>query len=282
MPELPSIQFRETFLTTTDGVRLRVREPEFDGTPRAELIITHGLGEHCRRYEHVAAALAEIRVRAWLYDLRGHGKSGGRKGDARRYGLFLEDLETVRRMVSRASSEGLFLLGHSFGGQITARYLEEQRPDVLGAVILSPWLRLAFQPDKWRIALARLCLWLCPGWAHHNPAMPEKLSRDLKYLMGLPDAELMHRRLTPRLYFEITSAGVTTLEHAKEIDVPLLLIHGDADTVTCSKATELLYERVTSSDKTLRVVPEALHETHNDLCRQEVLGAVCDWVSARL
>src|SRR3954451_6416028 len=96
-----------------DAGRLFTRVVRGCSTPiRAEVVVTHGLGEHSGRYAHVAAALARRGLRMWGYDVRGHGRSDGRRGDARRYEGLLEDLGLV---FTEAAREGraIFLMGHS-------------------------------------------------------------------------------------------------------------------------------------------------------------------------
>lgn len=281
MLPITSPAFQEAMLLVAEGITLRLRVVEMpEEEVEAEVVLTHGFGEHSRRYEHVAAAFAGCGIRTWTYDLRGHGRSGGRRGDASTYDLFLDDLAKV---VERASGTGrpCFLLGHSFGGQITLRYLQERKPEVRGAVICSPWLKLAFDPPWWRIALARMAFRVCPGWTQNTPAQMAHLSRDQEYLLSMPDLDLMHRLLSPRLYFAMEAAGRKALEEAGALHVPLLLIHGEADRVTCALATQELYERAMSTDKTLLLYPEARHETHNDLCRDRVLSDICRWICDR-
>ncbi len=269
-------------ISAAEGVSLRLRTVEMpESEVVAEVVLTHGFGEHSRRYEHVAAAFANCGIRAWSYDLRGHGRSGGRRGDASNYGLFLDDLAQVLECAS-STLNPCFLLGHSFGGQITLRYLQERRPAISGAIICSPWLKLAFEPPWWRIALARLALRLCPGWTQNTPARVAHLSRDQEYLLSMPDLDLMHRMLSPRLYFAMVEAGQKALAEGGALQVPILLIHGDADEVTCARATQRLYERVASKDKTLALYPDARHETHNDLCRDRVLADICGWINDRV
>lgn len=282
MPSIAPVAFKEMMIPAKEGISLRLRNVEMpEHEVVAEVVLTHGLGEHCRRYEHVAGALAAKGFRLWAYDLRGHGRSGGRRGDATGYELLLDDLDLV---FQRATREGRasFLFGHSFGGQITLRYLQERQPEVRGAVICSPWLRLAFTPPWWRLALARFALGVCPGWTQKTSAVPAHLSRDLEHLLGLPDLELTHHRISPRLYFAIEAAASRALAGASSLDVPLLLIHGADDPVTCARATKEFYERVGSVDKTFEIYPDARHETHNDLCRDQVLSDICNWIGARV
>ena len=94
----------------------------------------------------------------------------------------------------------------------------------------------------------------------------------------MPNPELCHDIISARLFFSIEKAGLTALEQAPTLRVPILLIHGAEDSVTCRRATELFHERAGSEDKTLIIYPEARHETHNDLGRERVLADICDWI----
>src|SRR5690606_37940782 len=150
-----------------------------------------------------------------------------------------------------------------------------------GAVILSPWLRLAFLPPKWRVLLAKAALFVVPGLCQKTPSDASQLSRDLEHLAAMPNPELCHDVISGRFFFAIEKAGAQVLERASELQLPILLIHGAEDSVTCPKATTLLKERVASQDKTLIIYPEARHETHNDLGRERVLTDVTEWITVR-
>src|SRR4051812_45667979 len=128
--------------------RLFVRTAQLQTPVRAEVLLTHGLGEHSARYTHVAAALAERGLRMWAYDLRGHGHSSGPRGDAR-YEDLLDDLAQVHAEVAQ-SGRPVFFMGHSMGAQISLSFLWRRPVESRGAIIASPWLRLAFEPPRWR------------------------------------------------------------------------------------------------------------------------------------
>lgn len=278
---LTTLAFREEYIQTRDGLSLRLRIAEIDGPVLADIVLTHGLGEFCGRYGHVAAALAARGLRLWTYDLRGHGRSGGRRGDASEYRLLVEDLQSIINH-ARKDSTVLFVMGHSLGGQITLSYLLEHGADGLrGAVITSPWLRLAFVPPRWRVLLAKAAMYFFPGLSQRTPSEATQLSRDMEHLASMQDLELCHDRISGRLFFSIEKAGAEALERASELTLPILLIHGGEDLVTCRKATELFHERLRSEDKTLIIYPEARHETHNDLCRERVLADIRDWIEIR-
>jgi alpha-beta hydrolase superfamily lysophospholipase len=98
----------------------------------------------------------------------------------------------------------------------------------------------------------------------------------------MPDLDLVHRKLSPRLFFSIGKQGRLALQEAELFRPPLLLIHGDADSVTCHRATERFFARCSSADKVLHLQKGAFHETHNDLCREQVITLITNWIEERL
>ena len=271
----------EGFVERGADTRLLVRVAHPDREARAVVVLTHGLGEHSSRYGHVAAALVARGLRVGAWDLRGHGRSSGPRGDVTDYDLLVEDLAAVCAHF-RVEGRPLFLFAHSLGAQIALNYLEQRNAGCDGAVIASPWLRLAFDPPRWRLWLARLALRWRPAFVQKTGTTLERMSRDLEHLASFPDLDLVHHGISARMYFAVRAAGERVLAAAAAVRTPLLLIHGDDDPVTSHRATCEFFERAGAADKTLRIYPGVRHETHNDLDRALVLGEIGDWIEARL
>ena len=272
---------RQEFVDCAGGVRLFVRMANPAESARATVVITHGLGEHSNRYGHVAEGLMAHGCQAIAWDLRGHGRSGGMRGDVVHYDHFLEDFAAVSEPY-RAAEKPLFLFAHSLGGQIVLRFLQEKKVACQGAIIASPWLRLAYDPPWWKLALAQLAMRCWPGMVQPTGHRWERLSRDRSHLLSFPDAELVHHGISARMYFAVREAGEQVMADAARLTTPLLLLHGDADPVTSHHATCEFFERTSAVDKTLRIYPGSRHETHNDLDREQVIREIADWVEARL
>ncbi len=255
---------------------------------RPTVLLTHGLGEHSARYWHVEERLASHGYDVASYDLRGHGRSGGRRGDAPGFQAFLDDLAQIvatvneRRALASPAPGPLFLYGHSLGGLITLRFLQDRRdPSVSGAIAASPWLQLAFAPQRWKLLLAAITRWVCPGYRQITGLDPSRLSRDAEFLAAMPDLHLSHHQLSARLFYEIRQSCTALLTGAAKIPYPLLLLHGQADPVTSWMATNDFFQAAVSPDKTLKLYPGVFHETHNDLDREEVLTDIVSWLRLR-
>lgn len=275
-----SCEFDEGKIETRDGLRLRLRTAILSGPVRAELLVTHGLGEHAGRYTHVAAALAERGIRVTAYDLRGHGRSPGARVDVERYELLLDDLRAVLDRV-RAAGRPVFLLGHSLGAQVTLRLLQREQLPVVGAIVLAPWIWLAFEPPWWKLILARLALRYFPQLRFPTGMKIEGLTRDRAHVEAMMDADLVTHSISARMYFAVCEQGERVLRESNRLATPVFLAHGDSDPVTHWRATEELYVRPGPAEKIFKAYSDAVHELHNDTIREEVLRDIGDWIVAR-
>jgi acylglycerol lipase len=278
-PGLPS---QDWMHTARDGTRLFVRSSDpAHGTARGSILITHGMGEHSGRYDHVVQRLNGAGLRVITWDLRGHGRSEGRRGDIRDYSLLIDDLLEIWS-IALSGPGPLFLYGHSLGGQITLNFAVRHKPAAAGLVITSPWLRLAFAPPRWKVSLARIAAHVWPSFTQNTDVVPSRLSRDLDFLLAMPDPHLVHHRMSARMYQALTTGAIHAGRNAVELPYPILLIHGAHDPVTSVSATTQFFDALRSQDKSLVIVPKALHETHNDLCRDSVLDQITAWLDARI
>src|SRR5262245_6385417 len=84
-------------LRTDDGLPLYWRQWSKPGMDKARgtVLIVHGLGEHIGRYDHVATRLNSWGWHVVGHDQRGHGASGGPRGDIPNPERLLQDLALV-------------------------------------------------------------------------------------------------------------------------------------------------------------------------------------------
>lgn len=279
-PPAPTV--RQWMHTAQDGARLFVRSSDpASGAARGSILLTHGMGEHSGRYTHVIQHLNAAGLRVLTWDLRGHGRSDGRRGDIRDYGLLIDDLHQVWSL-ARSAPGPIFLYGHSLGGQITLNFAIRHHPDAAGLIITSPWLRLAFAPSRLKLSFAWVAVHIWPSFTQDTDMPPTRLSRDLDFLMAMPDLHLVHHRMSARMFRALTAGAVRASRDAVDLPYPILLLHGADDPVTCVNATRELFAALRTKDKSLVIIPNALHEPHNDLCRDSVLTQITDWLVARL
>ena len=155
-------------LTAADGTTLHGRQwiPE---DPIAMVCLIHGLGEHCGRFDHVARFLCKSGIAVYGMDLRGHGRSPGKRGHARCQNLW-DDVEALMKHARLSQLDlPIFLYGHSWGGNIVSNFLlRRNASEVRGAILSSPWLKLSFEPKTVEKMLGQVMANIYPSFTQSN------------------------------------------------------------------------------------------------------------------
>lgn len=249
--------------------------------PKAVVCLVHGLGEHTGRYAHVAAALNDAGYAVLGFDLRGHGKSGGRRGHTPSYDTLMDD---IGRLLDEAATRypGLprFLYGHSLGGNLVLTYALRRRAAIAGVISTSPGLRVANPLPAAQLALAKVMNKLYPSLQMANGLALDGLARDPEVIRAYTGDPLVHNKISVRLAMGMFEAGEWVIAHAAEFPVPLLLMHGTADKLTSAPASQEFAAKA-GSVCTLKLWEGFYHETHNEPEKAEVLGFMIDWLDRR-
>jgi len=248
----------------------------------AVICLVHGMGEHMGRYSHVADMMTAEGYAVFGFDQRGHGRTEGKRGHTPNYESLLEGVDM---MVAEAKRKypgiPLFLFGHSMGGNVTLNYLLRRQPDISGAIVTGPWLRLAFKPPSLQAIVGRIIEKIHPGYTNRRPLAAESLTTDPAMIQRYISDPLGHGQITVRFFFGVQQAGIWALEHAQKLKVPILLMHGGDDKVTSLPASKQFAERA-GSLVTWREWPDFKHELHNETRREEVFDVIRDWLDERL
>jgi alpha-beta hydrolase superfamily lysophospholipase len=246
------------------------------------LLLVHGYGEHSGRYEHVGAWFAARGCAVHAFDHQGHGRSTGARCHVRRFGDFPDDLGIVQTWVA-AEHPGLplFLVGHSMGGLIVAAHARERRPDVAGAVLSGPALALGEDLPRGRLLAARLLRRLAPRLSIPAGLDPDGLSRDPSVVRAYVEDPLVHDRMTLSLATELTAAVERTAAGARDVGIPMLLLHGAADPLCPAEASRAFHAALPPGDSALHIYPELRHEIFNEPERESIFEDLIGWLRAR-
>ncbi|GAB2697877.1 alpha/beta fold hydrolase [Paenibacillus thermoaerophilus] len=268
--------------TARDGLRLHGVGWRPDAEPPAgAVLLVHGMGEHIGRYEHVAAAIAGAGYACVGFDLRGHGRSGGRRGDAESYEHLLDDVDlALTRLREYAPDVPAFVWAHSYGGAIALNYAIRRRPGLAGMVVTGPWLRLAFEPPAWKLAVGQVFRRVWPSFTMKRGIRSGRLTRIAEAEADAMSDPLNHGVISARSFFGAKEHGLRALREADGLPSPILLMHGGDDQVTDAGASRELADRL-GERCTFRLYEGMAHELHNDWCKDEMLGEALRWLDER-
>jgi alpha-beta hydrolase superfamily lysophospholipase len=270
----------ENMIKSTNNIQLFTKN-YLTQNGKANLLIVHGLHEHCLRYAHVAEALNGIGINVYTFDLRGHGQSEGPKVNIKSVDEYREDLETVYRSIPK--NIPFFILGHSMGGLIVTDFLLfNERNDVKGAILSGPALEVGEDLSPVLIKLVNLIGGIAPNLATQKLDV-SLISRDKD--------EVDKYSNDPLIYLGGTKAGIgkallsrinEVKSNFKNFNYPFLIMHGSADNITNIKGSKALYTQAKSTDKTFKEWEGAYHEIFNEINKQEVIAFMLNWLKPRI
>jgi alpha-beta hydrolase superfamily lysophospholipase len=265
------------------GVRIVYDVWTPDTAPRAVVVLSHGLGEYARRYDHVAQRFGEAGLVTYALDHRGHGRSGGKRMLARDISEYTADFDTLVGIATR-EHHGLkcVVLGHSMGGGIVFAYGVE-RPDNYDMMVLSAPAVAAQELVSPPIVLAAKVLGvLVPGLPVQELDV-DAISRDPAVVAAYnADPLVYHGKVPAGVGRALLQVGETMPRRAPALTAPLLVVHGADDRLIPVAGSRRLVECVGSTDVELKVYPGLYHEVFNEPERDQVLGDVVSWIVNRL
>jgi alpha-beta hydrolase superfamily lysophospholipase len=252
--------------------------------------LAHGLGEHARRYDHVAAALNRAGYSVYADDHRGHGVTGANqlaRGEIKKQGNLgkggmTATIAQVHKLTTLIRGENailpIFLIGHSWGSMLSQRILRSNAQDYAGVVLSGSTLMLpgvvpsAGFNKKWD--------------KEPNSTGKEWLSRDREVGIKFNADPLIF----PETAIDVFGfLGVTKLlgvpSKTLPNKLPVMLIAGSEDPLGGERGNTLLmnaFRKAGVQDVTLIVYPEARHEVFNELNKDEVINDVVEWLNTSL
>lgn len=270
----------ESEFVATDGTILYEQGWKPAGRIRSTVVLVHGYADHSGRYLHVAETLSRSGHAVAAFDLRGFGRSGGRRGLINSVNTFLDDVSVFRaRIAMRDEPERTFLFGHSFGGALATLYCIEQAATVQGLLLSSPAIRLC--EPAWFQSISTALGTLFPLL----PTVP--LDRSLVssnpvvVQAALSDPLVYQGRVLAKTGASIVGAGRRIRSRMDELTTPFLVFHGTSDQLTDASGSKELYNASRSTDKTLHLLEGLLHETFNEPSGPRVLDQVVAWLDKR-
>jgi alpha-beta hydrolase superfamily lysophospholipase len=272
----------EIWINLPSGEKLFSREWLPESKPKGAICIIHGLSDHSGRFTFLAEALSQQGFIFLAPDLRGNGKSPGSRGHFDSIEQVMNDISSVIDFIRKEHPDlPVFLYGQSMGGNLAISYALSFPDKINGAVSSSPWLRLAKPPAGIVRMLASALRPLFPALLLPNGIKSSDLCHDEIISQAYDNDPLIHWKVSLNTFFIIQVLGERAVENAGQLQVPLLLMHGNADKITSFNASVQFAEKAGDNCTFIRWEGQ-YHELHNEFVRNEVIGKVIFWLNEQL
>ena len=302
----------ETFwLDANDRSGLFVNQWLPAGTPKAIVLLVHGMAEHSGRYSLLGKTLNDAGFGLYAHDQRGHGKTAeqgtlGYFADNDGWCAVVSDVASLAQHIGQAhTGVPIFLLGHSMGSYIAQAYLMHHSASLQGAILsasnfqpvalyraaslIARFERLR-QGPKGRSALIE---WLSFG-SFNKAFKPNRtpydwLSRDPAQVDAYASDPLCGFRCTNQLWIDLLGGlqQISKASNLAQIDpgLPLLIMGGECDPVSEGKRLTDLAKALRDAGNRqlqLNLYPQARHELFNETNRDAVMADVIAWLNQAL
>lgn len=271
----------EEFIEPTGDQRLLVRSWRPVQEPRATLAIVHGFNSHSGYYERFAGFMARAGIATFALDLRGRGRSSGTRCFVREFTEYVDDIGAlVATIRARAPALPLFMLGHSAGGVAACLYALANPRTLAGLVCES--FAMDMPAPAAEVQFLKALAFIAPRW----PVLrlrSRQFSRDRQAVERMDRDPVVRRERQPaRTLVELIRASSRLRVLLHDITLPLLILHGSADSVALPSGSEFFHEHAESRDKTLQIFEGYYHDLINDRGHEHVVERIHEWITARL
>jgi lysophospholipase len=172
-------------------------------------------------------------------------------------------------------------MGHSMGGAIALLYTLSRAPQLRGLVLSGAALKPGKDVSPRLIKITRSLGRFLP-WLPVLKLEAESFSRDPAVVAENKTSPLIHQRPGPaRTAASLLGALEEIQEKMEQVQVPLLLLHGEADKVTEPSGSVELSKRALSKDITLKLYPGLYHDLVHEPEGQQVRTDIASWIAAR-
>ncbi len=277
----PEVVYQKGHFVGGGGAKLFEQSWRPDKTPRAVVVLVHGLKDHSSRYRDLGIHLAYRGVAAYAFDLRGHGYSEGVRDHIDSLDHAVTDLDALVALVrDRQPGKPIYLLGQGFGASLAAVYAVRKagpKSPVAGLVLSAPPLRGEVKRSE-RVGTRAAAIF---GPRTHQLEIDlSKWSSDPVVVAAWRTDPLVYEgQPTASTAGEVLRASDEVQKRAAELKLPLLMVFGSGDVVASADQGKVLVERVGSTDKNFQLYEGLFHDLFREPRRAEVIGDVLTWVN---
>ena len=254
-----------------------------EDTAKGVVLISHGLGEHSGRYNHVAQAFTANQLHVYALDHIGHGQSPGKRAFVESFNELTAGVAELRSQIASEHPDlPVVLIGHSMGGLIAARTVLDAATDYQTLILTGPLLGVPKPPPAWQTWLLRTLSALFPA-AKALEIDASAVSRDQAVVDDyVADPLVHHENIPARTVVSLFDEASAVLGRASKISLPTLLLHGEEDVLTSVPASRQFMADLSATDKHITVYPGMYHELFNEPEKEDIIRTCLDWIAARL
>lgn len=262
---------------TKDGRKIYTKNWLPECTPRVNIILVHGIGEYCERYQHVAEFLTGKGYAVYGFDHIGHGKSEGKRG-CMKYDDAFSIINSFRgELLEQSPDIPVIIYGHSMGGGVVLSYGTKYSDGVAGIIATSPAVGMANPMKPSVVKMLRILKLFMPNLTVSNGLPADGISHDRSVVDKYQNDPLVHDKVSVSLGLDLMDWGDYLSAYTDKYPVPLFLAQGSEDKLVDPAAAEKFAINL-KGNVTYKRFEGGYHELHNEPNKQELFDSMAAWI----
>lgn len=269
-----------TFINS-EGQKIAYKYWHCNGNHKGIVLIVHGLNSHSGYYHHFAWQLVENDFEVYGVDLRGRGQSEGERYYIPDYMGILDDIDLMVNIVANENPmKPIFLFGHSAGSLFASIYAILHKENLAG--IISESIAFHLYASNTSLNITTFLSRFIPR-ARFVRLNNEHFSRDKSVIEGMNHDPLLAGERQPLKTMQQLLTAIESLKkNMPQMQLPILILHGTADTVTNPSGSEYFMEHISSEDKQLNLYEGHYHDLLNDKYNGIIMKDIIRWMNKRV
>ena len=265
-PALPSEPRRctEHGFATHDDVSLFYRHwPAQGDASTGAIVLIHRGHEHSGRMAHLADELGLPDFDVFAYDMRGHGRSPGARGDSPSFATSVRDLQTFVDHIAAVHGVNVadvVVVAQSVGAVLASTWAHDYAPKIRGLVLASPAFKVKLYVPFARPGLA-LMRKLRGNFFVNSYVKAKFLTHDPERIASYESDPLIARPISVNILLGLYEAADRVVADAAAITLPVQLLISGSDWVVHHAPQHHFFERLTSARKEKHLLPGFFHDT---------------------
>jgi len=255
-----------------------------DKKPKAVLLVVPGAAEHGGRYKNLVNYFVPRDYAICALDTQGHGRSEGQRCYIDRFSDYIDDIKIFFDIIhQKYADRKIFLVGHSVGATISVAYAVKHQRGLAGLIVSGMFLKPGSSISQVLKPVAPLISFLFPKMGVVTRLDATAISQDKAVVDAYVNDPLVHRgRIPARFGAELIKTVDKLPSLIPGIKLPIIIMHGTKDRLSKPEGSQMLYDLVGSSDKTLKLYEGFHHEIFNEPGHLQVMADVEAWLATRI
>jgi len=240
---------------------------------RAAAVLVHGYLSHTAQFKHLIRYLTERQIAVAVFDLPGHGLSGGAAAAIDSFGQYTQAVEDFLAAVRPHLAGPYAAVGFSLGGAIVMDLLAEGRAAAFEKIVLAAplvhWSLYEQSKGTYKVYST---------FTDRISRFYQKNSSDKAYLAFNRTQDTLHCTSLSLRWVKALFDWNQKIEQSEPCQKPILILQGDRDTtVDWRYNIRLLRDKFPAGQ--VEMIHGARHELFNEAIeyRRQVMGLIGDY-----